>query len=309
VSVEPVAVVVVTYNSLRYLERCLESVRQHAVVVVDHGSADGTVEYVQREFPHVVLIRARNSGFAAGNNRGIAALQADYFLLLNPDAWVEPAAVAKMLAFLSAHRDVAAVGPRLSTPDGRLEGSILRYPTMWWLVSYYLFPHSFIPDWELVHIARMVLFRYWKVRDVQALSGACMLVRNQAIRDVGGLDESFGMYFEDADWCFRFRAAGWRVVYLPSARGTHVGGGSTGDAFGVSGVGRALDQSCLRFRLKHYGERRAEISRWLLIAAYRARGVLLAGDRGRRHRGRAKAIARRLDEILSAELPFPGDAT
>ena len=133
------SVVVVTLNSIDTIGRCLESVRGSEVVVVDHGSSDGTVAFVRERHPEAEVIEQPNRGFAAGVNTGIRAVSGAYVLLLNPDAWPVGDAVARLVAYAEADDGVGAVGPRLRNPDGSPQGSIRGFPTVWRLVTQYLF--------------------------------------------------------------------------------------------------------------------------------------------------------------------------
>ncbi|MGH3050306.1 MAG: glycosyltransferase, partial [Gaiellaceae bacterium] len=113
-----VSVVIVTWNALPWLERCLDSVSGHDVVVVDNGSTDGTVELVRGRHPAVRLVEQENRGMGGGNNAGMRIARSRYALLLNSDAWIEDGAIEQLADYADAHPDVAVVGPRLRNPDG-----------------------------------------------------------------------------------------------------------------------------------------------------------------------------------------------
>src|SRR5439155_12445078 len=119
-----VSVVVVTYNALPWIERCLESVRAYETIVVDHGSTDGTLELVRRRFPLARVIEEGNTGLGAGSNTGMRVASGSYFLLLNSDAWAVGDAVEQLAAFAEAHPEAAVVGPKLLNPDGTLQRSV-----------------------------------------------------------------------------------------------------------------------------------------------------------------------------------------
>src|SRR6266545_7889981 len=142
-----VSAVVVTYNSARWLERSLESLRGTGaeVIVVDHGSTDGTVELVRERFPEARLIEEENRGFGAGNNAGMRAGSGRYFLLLNPDAWLMDGALEALVAFADEHPEAAVVGPRLLNPDGTLQRSVRGFPTVWRIATEYLFLRKLAP--------------------------------------------------------------------------------------------------------------------------------------------------------------------
>src|SRR6476646_8120472 len=133
-----VSVVVVTWNAMPWLEECLESVRGRDTIVVDHGSTDGTLEFVRERFPEVRVIEQGNKGMGGGNNAGMRAADGRYFFLLNADAWVVDDGLAQLVAFADAHPEAAVVGPKLVNTDGTLQRSARGEPTLWSLATEYL---------------------------------------------------------------------------------------------------------------------------------------------------------------------------
>src|ERR687896_2621246 len=198
-----VSVVVVTFNSIAYLERCLESVGGHELVVVDHGSTDGTLELVRERFPAARLIEQENRGFGAGMNTGMQAAGGRYFLLLNADAWVLGDAVAKLRDFADEHPEAAVVGPRLLNPDGSLQRSVRGFPTLWRLATEYFFLRKLAPQSRLFNAFFGAGFDHRSVREAEWLSAACLLVRREAADEVGLFDERYFMFSEETDWCYR----------------------------------------------------------------------------------------------------------
>ncbi|MBA3412365.1 MAG: glycosyltransferase family 2 protein [Actinobacteria bacterium] len=277
-----VSVVVVTYNAVPYVEPCLDSVRDHPTVVVDHGSTDGTLELVREAFPDVRVLEQENRGLAAGWNAGMRAAPARYFLLLNADAWVLGDAVGQLIAFADAHPDAAVIGPRLRNPDGSLQRSVRGFPTLWRLATEYFFLRKLAPRSQLLNSFYGGGFDHGSVREVEFVMGACMLVRCAAADSVGLLDEDFFIFSEETDWCYRFRQAGWKVLFYPGAEAVHVGAASHG--------GRMLRENVrgtLRFLVKHRGLREAERARRLLALSLRLRGLIFRGERGRQYRSAA----------------------
>src|SRR5207244_1042813 len=130
-----VSVVVVTYDALPWVERCLESVRGYETIVVDHGSTDGTLELVRSRYPEARVIEQENRGMGGGNNAGMRAASRRYAFLLNSDAWVVGDAVERLAEHMDAHADVAVAGPRLLNPDGSLQRSVRGFPTLWRLAT------------------------------------------------------------------------------------------------------------------------------------------------------------------------------
>jgi hypothetical protein len=289
-----VAVVVVTYDALPWIEQCLASVAGEEVVVVDNGSRDGTVDVVRERFPGVRLVEAENRGLGASWNIGIRETESRYVLLLNADAWLLGDALARLVAFADTRTRAAVVGPRLLNPDGTLQRSVRGFPTLWRLATEYLFLRKLAPGTRAFNAFYAGGFDHDEVRGVESVMGACMLVRRDAVDEVGPLDESFFLFSEETDWCYRLRQAGWEVVFFPGAECVHVGGAAHG--------GRLYRENLrghLRFLRKHEGEAAAERARRLLLAALRLRGALFRGERGRAYREAAGWLSSgSADELL-----------
>jgi N-acetylglucosaminyl-diphospho-decaprenol L-rhamnosyltransferase len=281
-----VSVVVVSYNSMPYLERCLESVSGHDVVVVDHGSTDGSVELVRDRFPQARLIEQDNRGFGAGMNAGMRATAGRYSLLLNADAWVLGDAVEKLRAFADEHPDAAVIGPRLLNPDGSLQPSVRGFPTLWRLATEYFFMRKLAPRSRLFNAFFGAGFDHRSVCEAEWVGAACLLVRREAADEVGLFDEDYFMFSEEVDWCRRFRDAGWKVLFYPGAEVVHVFGASYNPA-----LFNELLRGHLRFFAKHRGVRDAERLRRLLLIALRLRGRLFRGEKGAMYRRGARFLA------------------
>ena len=293
-----VSVVVVTYNALPWLERCLESVRAHETIVVDHGSTDGTQELVRSRFPEVRLIEEGNTGLGAGSNTGMRVASGDYFLLLNSDAWAVGDAVERLVAFAEEHPEAAVIGPKLLNPDGSLQRSVRGFPSLWRLTTEYFFLRKLAPGSRALNAFYASRFPHDEVREAEFVMGACMLVRREAADTVGLFDEDYFMFSEETDWCYRFRQAGWKVLFFPGAEFVHVGGASTSQNWGP--MYREQLRGHLRFLWKHRGPREAERARRLLLASMRLRAVLFQGDRGRTSREAARWLASgRAQELLA----------
>lgn len=264
------AVVILNYNRADLLLACLRSIYAHpprcrlAVWVVDNASSDASVELVAQHFPQVhLLVSSHNGGFAYGNNLALRKIagspggppepdaDADYTLLLNNDTTVPAGALDGLVDYLEAHEEVGVVGPKLLLPDGRLDLACRRsFPTP--MVSFYrmtglarLFPHSpRFGRYNLTHLDPDC------ETEVDAVVGACMLLRTSVIREVGLLDEQFFMYGEDLDWAYRIKHYGWRIVYYPAVIiWHHKGAASTRRAFPSL---RAFYQAMRIFHRKHF---------------------------------------------------------
>ena len=277
-----VAVVVVTYNALPYVERSLESVGERETVVVDHGSTDGTLELVRERFPNVRVMEQENRGLAAGWNRGIHETSTPFVLVLNADAWLVGNADEQLVSFAQRHERAAFVAPRLLNPDGTLQPSVRAFPTPWRLATEYLFLRKLAPRSKTLNAFYGAGFRHDEVREIDFAKGAAFLLRRAAFDDVGPFDESFFLFSEETDWCYRARKAGWEVVFNPGAEAVHVGGASWRPESGT--LFREQVRGHLRFLAKHRGRKTEDRARRILLAGLRLRGLVFRGDRGRVYR-------------------------
>jgi N-acetylglucosaminyl-diphospho-decaprenol L-rhamnosyltransferase len=279
------SVVVVAWNAMPWLERCLESVSGYETIVVDHGSTDGSRELVRERFPAVRLVEQANAGMGAGNNAGMRVAGGRYVFLLNPDAWVTGDAIEQLVAFADAHPDAAVVGPRLLNPDGSLQRSARSFPTVWRLATEYLFIRKLAPHSRLLNPLYRGDFDHGHASQVDWVTGAALLVRREAADAVGLFDEAYFMFSEETDWMFRFREAGWSVWFYPGAEVVHVGAASHGGRMYVENL-----RGHLRFQAKHHGLREAERTRRLLLWSLRLRSVLFFGERRKPYRDGARFL-------------------
>jgi N-acetylglucosaminyl-diphospho-decaprenol L-rhamnosyltransferase len=293
-----VSVIVVTFNALPWVERALESVRGREAIVVDNGSTDGTVELVREQFPDVRVIQGENKGFGGGSNLGMRAATGDWFLLLNSDAWATEGALERLVAFGEAHNEAAVVGPRLRFPDGRLQRSVRGFPTVWRLATEYLFLRKLAPRTRALNAFYGNGFDYERPLEAEFLMGSVLLVRREAADTVGLFDEDFFMFSEETDWCYRFRQAGWKILFTPDAEFVHVGGASTRQNWNP--MFQEQVRGHLRFLAKHRGAREAERARKLLAASLSLRGLLFRGDRGRTYATTARWLrGSSVEELLA----------
>jgi N-acetylglucosaminyl-diphospho-decaprenol L-rhamnosyltransferase len=246
-------IVIVNYNTREALAACLESLAQspparpHAIIVADNASADGSLEMVRAQFPNVHAIEmGRNSGFAAANNAAIRASASPLIVLLNSDTLVPAGALDRLCDRLEATGAVAA-GPRLIDGAGRPEiswGPMLSPISEWKQARRVRMSASDAPD------ARAAVAALTSTeREVDWVSGACLLVRRADAEAVGLLDERYFMYEEDIDFCAALRARGGRILFTPAAEITHLRG--TSMKKGPARRPSHYDESHLAFYAKH----------------------------------------------------------
>lgn len=220
-------VVIVSHGAEALLRRCLRSLAEHPiaagemrVTVVDSGSPDGTPDMVEREFPRVRLLRRGNIGFSAANNLVLRESEAAAVLLLNPDTEVYAGTLDAALARLDADPRIGMVGVKLVTESGELDHACKRsFPTPLDALGHFTGVGG--GQYRATHLGDD------EPGEVDAVNGAFMLCRAEAVREVGLLDEGYWLYMEDLDWCHRFWDAGWKVFYEPAGTALHVKGGSS----------------------------------------------------------------------------------
>jgi GT2 family glycosyltransferase len=234
----------------------------------------------------VRVIEQENRGMGAGNNAGMRASEARYAFLLNADAWVVGDGLERLLRLADNRPRAAVIGPRLLNPDGSLQRSVRGDPTLWRLATEYLFLRKLAPRARAFNAFYGAGFAYDRETEVESLYGAALLVRRAAADQVGLFDEDFFMFSEETDWLYRFRAAGWKVLFSPEAEVVHVGGASHGGRLYVENL-----RGLLRFLRKHHGTRTAAQARLLLRLSLTVRGVLFHGQRGARYREGARFLA------------------
>jgi GT2 family glycosyltransferase len=258
------SVAIVNHNTREQLLACLATVepeRPELVVVVDNASTDGSVESVRAKYPWVqVLPNSTNPGFGTAANQAIAGCPSPYVLLLNSDTRLQRGSLQVLTTYLETHPQAAIVGPRLTNLDGTLQVSCFPFET-----PLYLFLHeSMIGSW-LRHIP-LLRERYlptWahdRARVVPWVMGAALAIRKTAFDAVAGFDESFFMYSEEVDLCYRLRKAGWQVHFAPVTDVTHVRYASTNQQPGAMRIW--LYRSRMHFYRRHYS--------WWRLLLYKA---------------------------------------
>ena len=222
-----VAVIIVSFNTKELLRKCLASIEKMETgncpaerdpalrekletIVIDNASSDGSPEMIKKEFSQVKFIaNKKNQGFAKANNQGLKIAKGDYLLLLNSDTEVRPGTLQKLEEFAQNRPQAGVVGAKLLNPDGSIQPSVYHFPTIWRAIKEYWFGlkgsyEKYAPTFE-------------KEVEVEAVTGAAMLIPKKTIERIGYLNERYFFYFEDLDYCRRVRRAGLKVFYLPTA--------------------------------------------------------------------------------------------
>ncbi len=294
-----VAVLIVNFKAYEHLRRCLRSLLPalsptDEVVVVDQESTDTSLNGLAPEFPSVrVCASATNIGFAAGVNLAASETRAPFLLLLNPDTRLDAGVVDALRRTLEQRPDAGVAGPRVVNDDGTVQASARRFPDVTtplagrtsWLTS--MFPGNWLTTRNLKGLDAAEAMR------VDWISGACLMTRRDLFERLGGLDEAFFLYWEDADYCRRVLDAGLHTIYVPTAVVHHSVGASS--AHNPELAIRAFHASALRMYRKHAG-------RAGQLAAPAVQAVLLV-----RQQMRLRTAAR-LAAAVHAHAPTPLDS-
>lgn len=268
------SIIILSYNTKKLLEDCLDSVFPETpsrytreVFVSDNGSTDGSQEMVKTKFPQVKLIENNaNLGFSKGNNVAIRQATGKYILLLNSDTVVQPDAFDAMVRKAESDPQIGVVGPKVLLASGELDPSARRH-----------FPN---PANAFLRLFGLKKFSNYNITapigeemEVDAVTGACMLVPKTVIDKVGMLDEDYFFYGEDLDWCFRIKEAGYKVVYYPAAEITHLKSASSRNIpFKIVKVAYSAMKIFYR---KHYAPKYPKVFNWLVYAGINVRMCLV----------------------------------
>jgi GT2 family glycosyltransferase len=226
-----ISTIIVNYNAGALLRNCVDSLLncplEIKIIVVDNASADDSLEALQ-DLPNIKIIKnSSNIGFAAACNIGMRDTISPFVLFLNPDCFFEPGTLCKLLDAMELDERVGMVGGLLINADGtEQQGARRAVPTPW---------RSFVRAFGLARFATICprLFYDFNLHkeplpdhpiEVEAISGACMLVRREVVQKVGEWDEGYFLHCEDLDWCMRFRQAGWKILFVPAAEIIHIAG-------------------------------------------------------------------------------------
>lgn len=253
------SIIVVSWNVREDLVRCIRSIKENRpmsefeIIVVDNASTDGSADMIRKGFPEVTMITNKeNLGHAAANKQGIEKSRGEYLFFLNSDTIVHPNSLDILIKFLDENKNVGACGPKLLNDDGTTQSSIRRFPSFRAVLyrnTVFRFLHVFRSEYNR---GLMKDFDYDKEMDVDQVTGAALMVKRSVIKQVGGMDERFFIYYEDVDLCYRVKQAGWRIVFTPEAVITHLGGRSTCQ---IPVTGRIMMlRGLLTFFRKHRGK-------------------------------------------------------
>lgn len=273
-----VSIIIVTYNCRDETLNCIKSIYKEVkkinfeVIIVDNNSKDDTVELLKKTFTNLKIIEnKKNIGFAAAVNQGIFKSKGKYILVLNPDTEVVGDCVKIMFDFLKNDRKVGITGGKLLWPDRRTQILFMQFPTLKAQLIEALYLHILFPKNRIISSHYLTNRNYNTEREVDVVSGACMMVRKEVMEKIGYFDEDLFIYAEDVDFCYRTRENGWKIFYLPYAQVMHHRAQSTKLHEEIM-LAQAYKSRKLFLR-KHYGKFYSDISNFITILAFSLRAT------------------------------------
>jgi GT2 family glycosyltransferase len=274
-----VSIIIVNMNGKHLLGDCLKSIQHEnlsmEVIVVDNASTDGSVDYLNKEFPEVrVNVNKSNFRFAKPNNDAMKLAKGRYYFILNNDTIVQPGALQLLMDYLDRHDDVAMVGPQLLNKDGSIQHSCRRFFSLWTHFCDMSMIDKLFPQSVLFSGDTMSYFDHQKNREVEHLMAAAVLVRAEAVKEVGMFDERMTIFINDMDWSRRFYQQGWKSFYISDAKVVHLGGQTT-KHFGIRyNIVKEMQLNLSWYFKKYYGFIGIIIFRLLQALGYFVRVLL-----------------------------------
>lgn len=269
------SVVIVNWNTSSLLKACLESIYRSTpdfdfeVFVVDNASADFNEAEFHSMFPHAnFIVNKDNLGYAEGNNQALKLAKGDYLLLLNPDTELRNDTLSSLVDFMDAHKEAAAAGCRLVRPDGSVDRSCRSFPGPWPVATELFRLSRLFPKSRLFGEYRMTWFTYDYETEVDQPMGSCLILSGKSLREIGLFDQDFPIFFNEVDWCYRAKQAGWKIYFTPATEVIHHGGASTKQV--KKPMRRESHRSLARFYRKHYKKKLFAPIYWIILAAIRA---------------------------------------
>ena len=267
-----ISIIIVNYNTGRFLINCLQSIYNHQpmssfeVIIIDNNSTDNSIASVIADFPQVNLIRNKqNFGFAKANNQGLEIAQGNYYVLLNPDTLVLPGSIDLMIEFMEKDKKIGILGPKLMDQDYKFQDSCKKFPSRIGEFLQNTFLDKILPVFLRYKLSDDYLTRDWPL-EVNLVTGACLVIKKSVIDDIGSFDTNFFLYYEEVDLCYRAQKSGWKIFFFPEAKVIHYGGKSTEKNLTAS-LTEAFN-SKIYFLKKHYkAEDIASIRKFSLLGA------------------------------------------
>ncbi|MFH1458889.1 MAG: glycosyltransferase family 2 protein [Candidatus Omnitrophota bacterium] len=271
---DSLSIIIVNYNTGELLVRCVESALnkfnylQDEIIIIDNASTDQSLvklKALARAASSIEIIKnSQNQGFAAGVNQGIKRAKGNYIVLLNPDAQLKGSVLENLKKVLTDNPQAGCCGPKLINQDLSLQMSVHSYPKLLDIIFDKTHLAYFFPKSKILTRFQMSYWNHEQMREVDWMSGACLMVRKTVIENIGLLDERFFMFCEDIDLCLRIKQAGWKNIYVPDACVLHLKGKSSPQLEGKAPVVSWV--SLVKYWAKHKGKGKAQMLRVLLCS-------------------------------------------
>ncbi len=265
-----VSLIIVNWNTEKLLIECIESIidqtkeASYEIIVVDNASSDNSVETLKKKFPFVTVIEnEENLGFSKANNQGIRISKGRLVCLMNTDILVLENTIDKLVKEIDSNDSAGVIVPMTIDRNHNIRENVRNFPSLWNIFCETLFLHRIFKNSRLFH-GRAIPTKYYKdLYEVESISGCFMMVKRNAMEEVGLLDEIFFFYTEDVDWCKRFYDAGWKIIYLSNVRSIHYGSESSNVAPAKYQV--IMENSDLLYWNKHHSKASVRFYRSLRI--------------------------------------------
>jgi GT2 family glycosyltransferase len=274
------SVIIVTFNSEKFLKDCLESVYSQQtdfpfqVIIVDNSSYDNSVSFITENFPKVEIIKnSNNVGFALANNEGVRHSEAEFIMFLNPDTILKNNALQTLVDFMILHPQAGIVGPKIFNVDDSLQRTGVSFPSAWNLLTEILFLDKIFPYSKVFGGHRKLYLNPGQIHEVDYLQGSCLLATRPVLDEVGLFDDTFFMYFEETDLCYRVKKKDYKIIYVPDSAIVHIGG--SGMSYYDKKRLILYHQSYVQFLKKHYSQNQQSIIILFLLVRAIVRGIIL----------------------------------
>ncbi|OPJ65044.1 glycosyltransferase family 2 protein [Clostridium oryzae] len=290
------SIIIVNWNGKKLMGQCIQSIKNsissinYEIIVVDNGSSDGSVEYLEVNFKDVLIIKNdKNYGFAHANNQGMERAEGEYLLLLNSDTIVQKNAIEKCIGRIKRDSRIGVLGCRLLNQDGSLQPSCYNFNSLKNSILFKTRLINFIPKEERYkYEVRIKSFDYVSELEVNYVCGAFMMMPRSLVEKIGKLDESFFMYAEEADFCKRAKKCGYKILFYPEAEIIHLGGGSSKTINEITEKRRIVSR--LKFIKKHNGNTYYSIYRVMSLADAMMKAIFSTACRRGVYKAKIKAI-------------------
>lgn len=227
-----ISICIVTLNARNYLKRCIESIPEalssldHEIIIIDNGSMDGTLDLIKKKYPNILYRRNRiNLGYTIPMNQAMSMARGEYILQLNPDIELSKRSIYLLVKYMNMNKNIGICIPRIIDANGDFQKSSRRgIPTPWAVITYFLGLSRLFSKNKIFTQYRLEHLDEYKISEVDAVSGSCMLIKSGVVDDIGILDENFFAYQEDSDFCLRAKQANWKIIYNPESTITHYTG-------------------------------------------------------------------------------------